>query len=221
MFLFLALTLFDQSAARLLESRFTGLSLSYSVMDAESGKPIAERWPSPETAVPMGSLVKAFLVHRIAPTTRFRCDPLHCWHPAGHGEMGLTEALANSCNSYFLQAARLLDPTVSPQAAIGLGDNGKLTPREMLSAYRALLRRPDAGALRSGMHMAASSGTGKLAQVDAWVKTGTARCSHLRKSSGDGFVLVADKRMLVLVRVHGTTGAEAARVAGEMWRAVH
>lgn len=63
-----------------------------------------------------------------------------------------------------------------------------------------------------------------LGRNAALAKTGTAACSHTPHGAADGFTVVlypaARPRLLLLVRVHGVTGAESTRVAGAMLRAL-
>jgi cell division protein FtsI/penicillin-binding protein 2 len=79
------------------------------------------------------------------------------------------------------------------------------------------------------MRQAALTGTGsavdgQLLHSRALVKTGTAKCTHHDGSPGDGFTValvpVEDPQFLLLVRVHGVPGAQAAFTAGEMLRDV-
>ena len=100
----------------------------------------------------------------------------------------------------------------------------------MARAYLELVRRRDQPGVReilAGMAQSAEEGTG--AQVDralpfpgALVKTGTASCTHAKRASGDGFTVVMapsdDPQVLLLVRVHGVPGAQAAKIAGQMLR---
>ena len=81
----------------------------------------------------------------------------------------------------------------------------------------------------SGMFNSAARGTGRgvnaaLGEGAALAKTGTAACSHVPRGAADGFTVVlypaAQPRMLLLVRVHGVTGAESAKVAGAMLRSL-
>jgi hypothetical protein len=73
------------------------------------------------------------------------------------------------------------------------------------------------------MALAAKSGTAKLAGADALMKTGTAPCTHADEAPGDGFALALfpgrDPAFVILVRVHGTTGANAASTAGRILKA--
>jgi stage II sporulation protein D len=122
---------------------------------------------APLEAVPVGSLVKPFVVHAWArahpgqtpPVAR--CDGARCWLPSGHGVLGLVRATAISCNAYFralagdmpedvlaesLRAAafRVPDP-LTPDGAIGLATPGGLVsaaPRDVLAAYVGLVREP-------------------------------------------------------------------------------
>jgi len=54
------------------------------------------------------------------------------------------------------------------------------------------------------------------------VKTGTAPCTHGDHAPGDGFTVAIlpahQPRILLMVRVHGVPGAQAAKVAGSMLR---
>ena len=172
-----------------------------------------------------------------------------CWRPGGHGEMNLTSAIAYSCNSYFrvltqdLHAADLSQTanrfgieTPDPQAAgmdlAGLGPRWKISPLRMARAYLEMFESRDNPAvvqILGGMERSAQKGTGAeldriLERGNALVKTGTASCTHARRAPGDGFALALapaeDPRILVLVRVHGVPGSQAARTAGLMLRRI-
>lgn len=102
----------------------------------------------------------------------------------------------------------------------------------MARAYVELIRRRDEPGVRmvlDGMAQSARQGTGAevdraLPYSDALAKTGTAPCTHARHAPGDGFTIVlapADQpQILLLVRVHGVPGAQAARTAGQMLRRI-
>jgi cell division protein FtsI/penicillin-binding protein 2 len=170
-----------------------------------------------------------------------------CWLPRGHGNVDLSSAIAYSCNSYFRaltasMTAADVAPTArrfgleppTPQTAgsalAGLGNRWLISPLSMARAYLELVRRRDQPGVReilAGMAQSAEEGTG--AQVDralpfpgALVKTGTASCTHAKRASGDGFTVVMapsdDPQILLLVRVHGVPGAQAAKIAGQMLR---
>ncbi len=68
------------------------------------------------------------------------------------------------------------------------------------------------------MKLAAESGTASAIGRNALAKTGTAPCVAKRKHVGDGFTIVLDSRMAMLVRVHGVPGAEAAKSAALLLR---
>lgn len=106
--------LFSQSAQAVLERDFPSPDLSYLLLDA-SGKVLAERWAT-QQAVSPGSLVKPFLALAYGeqhggrfPTVRCRGSRDRCWLPRGHGNLVLEEAIAQSCNAYFLELAAGLD----------------------------------------------------------------------------------------------------------------
>ena len=172
-----------------------------------------------------------------------------CWRPHGHGAVNLTSAIAYSCNSYFrMLTADLTAKDVLPTAnrfgldaprtglsgaeLAGLGSNWLISPLHLARAYLELVRErdePSVAQILEGMADSARHGTG--AEVDrvlpipnALVKTGTAACTHSPRAPGDGFTMTlvpADSpRILLLVRVHGVPGAEAARTAGQMLRRI-
>lgn len=168
-----------------------------------------------------------------------------CWRPRGHGKVDLTSAIAYSCNSYFRMLAADLsasdmaatathfgldvpDRETSGAELAGLGPQWKISPSRMARAYVELTRETQVGAVReiiSGMAESGQQGTG--AEVDralqtshALVKTGTAACTHSPRAPGDGFTIALfpadDPRILLMVRVHGVPGAQAAKTAGAM-----
>jgi cell division protein FtsI/penicillin-binding protein 2 len=138
-------------------------------------------------------------------------------------------------------------PGISGPALAGLGghaagnrslDNRALenqwliSPLKIARAYLELIRRRDEPGVRlilSGMEQSARQGTGAevdraLPRSDALAKTGTAPCTHPRHAPGDGFTVVlapaGQPKILLLVRVHGIPGAQAARTAGQMLRRI-
>jgi cell division protein FtsI/penicillin-binding protein 2 len=170
-----------------------------------------------------------------------------CWLPRGHGDVDLPSAIAYSCNSYFrMLTAKMNAADVSPTAIrfglepptpgtvgpalAGLGNRWQISPLSMAHAYLELVRRRDQPGVRqilAGMAQSAKQGTGAdldraLLFPDALVKTGTAQCTHSKRAPGDGFTIVLapsdDPRILLMVRVHGVPGAQAAKIAGQMLR---
>jgi cell division protein FtsI/penicillin-binding protein 2 len=245
-------SLFTQSAAQILHREFTGRDVSFIHIDVQTGAVLASRWDNADQPIPLGSLVKPFIALAYGEAHQFRY-PIHvcrgnaggCWLPNGHGKIGITAAIADSCNSYFRMltagmtsadiipaATRLgLDPPaqeLSGPDLIGVGNRWLISPLHMARAYLELDRRRDQSGARevvSGMAQSARQGTG--AEVDralkhsrALVKTGTAACTHRDHAPGDGFVVAlvpADQpELLLMVRVHGAPGAKAALIAGRM-----
>jgi hypothetical protein len=168
-----------------------------------------------------------------------------CWLPRGHGEVDLPTAIAYSCNSYFRAlTANMTAVDVSPTALrfgleppppetagpalAGLGNRWLISPLSMARAYLEFVRRRDQPGVRqilAGMAQSAEQGTGAevdraLPFPDALVKTGTAMCTHAKRAPGDGFTIAmspsGDPQILLLVRVHGVPGAQAAKTAGQM-----
>jgi cell division protein FtsI/penicillin-binding protein 2 len=168
-----------------------------------------------------------------------------CWRPGGHGAVNLSSAIAYSCNSYFrvlTQAMTAAD--ISPiatrfsieppsaetagSALAGFGNQWLISPQNMANAYLELARRrdqPGVSDILAGMAESAREGTGAevdraLALSAALVKTGTAPCTHSAHASGDGFAIAmtpADNpKILLMVRLHGSPGSQAAKIAGQM-----
>jgi cell division protein FtsI/penicillin-binding protein 2 len=239
---------FSQGAKALLEHNFTSPNLSYLLMDA-SGEVLAERWPSQRPVSP-GSLVKPFLAVAYGeqhggqfPTVRCMGTESRCWLPAGHGTLGLEEAIAQSCNAYFLELAAGVDrrratetfsryglagppAAAATESLVGVGSSWKESSLALARAYLQLEKEQRSviqGRIATGMLASAARGTARevdaaLGKDAALAKTGTAVCSHTPRGAADGFTVVlypaAQPRLLLLVRVHGVTGAESAKVAG-------
>lgn len=246
----------EQSTARLLGQRFPEQNISYLLLDARTGNLITARWENVSQPLPMGSLLKPFTALAYGEAHSFRYPQYvcrgqagGCWRPRGHGRIGITEAVAHSCNAYFRALAgqvpaedlsavlarygvNATDPTDSASAKIGVGDVWKVPPLEMAHAYLELASRssdPGAEDLAAGMLLSARLGTGSavdsaLGGNRARVKTGTAPCVHAHKLPGDGYAVVLypaeSPRFLLLVQVHGVSGSKAAVTAGRMMRVV-
>jgi cell division protein FtsI/penicillin-binding protein 2 len=172
-----------------------------------------------------------------------------CWLPRGHGDVDLTAAIAYSCNAYFrMLTENLTAADVSPTASrfelepprddatgtqlAGLGARWQISPLRMARAYLELVRRrkqPGVNQILVGMAQSARHGTGAEVHrafpvFDALAKTGTAACTHAQHAAGDGFTVAlvpADEpQILLMVRVHGVPGAQAAKTAGQMLRRI-
>jgi cell division protein FtsI/penicillin-binding protein 2 len=245
-------SLFAQSAAQLLQREFTDREVSYLLLDVQTGAVLASRWENADQPIPLGSLVKPFVALAYGEAHQFRypahlCrgDASGCWLPNGHGEIGITAAIADSCNSYFrMLTAGMTSADVIPSAQrigldrpapdlsgpdlIGVGNRWLISPMHMAHAYLELNRRRDQSGAReiiSGMAQSARQGTGadvdrSLKHSRALVKTGTAACTHQDRAPGDGFVVAMvpaeQPELLLMVRVHGVPGAKAALTAGRM-----
>ena len=245
-------SLFAQSAAETLNRDFPSRDISFFLLDVRTGRTLTSRWERLDSPIPLGSLVKPFTAlaygeqhdfHYPAHTCRGTASG--CWLPHGHGEIGLTSAIAYSCNSYFrMLTASLTSADVAPIAArfgiespdrdasgaalLGIGSGWQISPPRMARAYLELIRRREQPGVRevlAGMEQSAQYGTGAevdraLPFPDALVKTGTAPCTHSPRAPGDGFVMIltpADQpQILLMVRVHGVPGAQAAKTAGQM-----
>lgn len=208
-------------------------------LDVRTRQVIEQHWTGVETPVPVGSLVKPFLALAYAGDwPEFRCTGAHCWNRRGHGVLQFRQALAQSCNEYFLNLARSVDRDTlavvaqkfaipapdndSPEARIGLGDAWKISPLALARAYAELVDRssePRVREILDGLALAAQSGTARVIGRGRLAKTGTAECMATPKDAGDGFALVIDSgKTILLVHVHGTTGAAAAKIAARILR---
>jgi hypothetical protein len=218
--------------------------VNYVLLDTRTREILKQDWPDSDKPIPVGSLVKPFAALAAnGPFPEFICKGAvdRCWLAEGHGAVGFRQALAYSCNSYFLQLARRVDanplavvaakfgippPDVdTPEAKIGLGTNWRISPLALARAYCELTARaaePRVAEIIAGLRLAAESGTASAIGRDALAKTGTAPCIAKRQHKGDGFTIVlapADApRIAILVRVHGVPGAEAAKSAALLLR---
>lgn len=172
-----------------------------------------------------------------------------CWRPGGHGSVNLAAAIAYSCNSYFrMLTADLISDDVVPIVArfgldppdqgtsgmgfAGLGSRWRVSPVRLARAYLELLhqkRNPEVSQILEGMAESAREGTGAavnraLPFPGALVKTGTAACTHPPHAPGDGFTVALfpadDPKILLMVRVHGVPGAQAAEPVGHMLKLI-
>ncbi len=232
-----------QSAAVVLSRQFSDPDLNFIALD-DHGNVVAQRWPDADKTMGVGSLVKPFVAVTYGRThssfPKFHCaGKTTCWLPRGHGTLGMTDAVAFSCNSYFRQLAAaggpVLAQTVRDRFGVVLDDqgiSGKAVPFSLAHSYLELANSKAERAVApviDGMALSARRGTGKavgshLRNFSVLAKTGTAPCTHGHKAPGDGFALVmapADHpRIVLLVRVHGRPGATAADTAGRMLAAI-
>lgn len=236
-----AASLYEQSLAKLFLERFSDPRICHLFVKASSGEILGERWPDAARPVAPGSLVKVFTALAYGDTHGDRFPELlcggeasGCWLPRGHGKVGIVEAVAHSCNAYFRALASSVridnidavamrygvEPPPAGAAAdalVGIGSAWKITPASLARAYCRLLTDPRAADVVRGMALSAVSGTGSAVE-SGLVKTGTAPCIHRPRAPGDGFALVMfpapRPEYALLVRVHGTTGAQAAARIG-------
>lgn len=203
------------------------LALSFLRMDVESGAVTKRQWDD-EQSVAVGSLAKPFVALAFAQSHHFEYPHVQCkrcWLPRGHGDVGIEDAIAQSCNTYFdyLRQQVSADEMNAVARRFGLTSLDNARPEALLKAYIELSRRggePGVAPVLEGMRRSARSGTSKGLNLDALAKTGTAPCTHKPKSPGDGFVVVlypaVKPRTALLVRLHSRPGSHAAREAARL-----
>jgi len=228
--------------------------VDYLVVDVRTREVLRQEWADPGVPIPVGSLVKPFTALAYGGDfPEFVCKGAAggCWLAHGHGRLKFRDALAHSCNAYFLNLARGVDPetlavvaskfgipapsTDSAEVRIGLGKDWKIPPLALARAYAELAERasePHVGEILAGLREAVHSGTARAIGAGSMdlapavlAKTGTAPCVAERSHAGDGFTVVLDPadapRTVLLVRVHGVPGAEAAKTAAGILRSLH
>jgi len=227
-------TLYTQS----LQASLATSRLELLVHDLRQSKTLASTFH--DTPIPIGSLLKPFLALAYLATPHPAIHPIchghadQCW--TAHGALTLPQALAQSCNAYFLALARALNPdritlptppppNPTPEDLIGLTPRWLLTPETLVNAYAQLLASPTTPPqILDGMAASARTGTAsRIGQHPGGVlaKTGTAPCiptpTQPCKASGDGLVVAAvpaqSPTLLLLVRRRATTGALTAAAA--------
>jgi cell division protein FtsI/penicillin-binding protein 2 len=230
--------------ALVLAAALSDVDANYIIVDVRTRQVVKQDWPDADKPIPVGSLVKPFTSLAVSgPFPELVCNGTidRCWLAKGHGKLGFQDALAHSCNAYFLQLARNIDahslavvaakfgippPAAdTPEARIGLGRDWQISPLALTRAYCELTSRsaePRVAEILAGLKLASESGTASAIGRGVLAKTGTAPCIAKRKHKGDGFTIVLEPadapRVAILVRVHGVPGAEAAKSAAAILR---
>jgi stage II sporulation protein D len=233
-------------------------SLAYRIVDLSSGRAVAAaredvlRTPVlPGSILKIATLIAALESGTIAPSTRIPCPRrlevdghrLDCSHPDLGRPLGPAEALAHSCNGYFVDVARRLRresldralvelglPPSSPSASVAssaLGLDGlRVAPEQLLSAFVRLAtsnpgRLPASvrSVVLEGLRGAAEFGTAAAFHdrgVSALAKTGTA---PMPGGGYEGLVVAvtpADRpRRAIVALAPGAAGMDAARLAAD------
>ena len=199
----LASSLYEQAVSRILAMRFP--ATEYVLIELAHDRVVTSNSLDEHQPIPVGSLVKPLLAASLGADRTITCEPGRCWLPRGHGRVGIVDAIAFSCNEWFA----------------GKGLDEKMTPIKLARGYE---RVTEIAAVREGMRKAAEVGTARKLGMKALAKTGTAKCSHAKRGPGDGLVVAMwpeeQPKYLLMVRVHGTTGAVAAETAGSLLRVV-
>ncbi len=218
--------------------------VDYLIVDVRTREVLERHWTDAETPIPVGSLVKPFTALAYGGEfPEFVCKGAAsgCWSTRGHGRLRFPEAMAQSCNAYFLNLARGVNADTlavvaakfgipgpdadTAEARIGLGTAWKISPLALARAYGELASRagePRVREILDGLRLAAESGTARAIGRGRMAKTGTAPCVAETRDAGDGFTMVLEPadspRRALLVRVHGAPGAEAAKSAARILR---
>jgi cell division protein FtsI/penicillin-binding protein 2 len=244
-FLAMAAAVRDESVGRVAE-RELPTGTEYILLRTSDESAIASRWNDLRTAAPLGSLVKPFLALAYGAAHRFsypEMECLGCWLARGHGRIGITTALAQSCNSYFLQLSRLtaveevervaqkyglpMPGSAAAESLIGRFGNWRARPANTAMAYSELGHRraePGVSMVFDAMRRCAQTGTAARSGAKVAAKTGTAPCVHSPTMPGDGLMVALFPEdapaFVLLARAHGVPGAECARRVGPFLRAV-
>jgi cell division protein FtsI/penicillin-binding protein 2 len=228
----------DTLYAQSLQATLATSHLELLVYDIAQSQTLASTFLS--APIPVGSLLKPFLalayLNTPHPAVKTICHGHadQCW--TAHGALTLPQAIAQSCNAYFLALARTLQPSEitlpaapppnpAPEDLIGLTPRWLLTPETLVRAYAQLLASPTTPAqILTGMSASALTGTAsRIGRHPGGVlaKTGTAPCipapNQPCRVSSDGLVLAAvpakSPTVLLLARRRATTGALTAAAA--------
>jgi hypothetical protein len=185
----------------------------------------------------VGSIQKPFVLRAwsmshpdMAPPTITCSAESGCWRPSGHGDMGLMDALANSCNAYFMGLAGQtpLDAlngvfadagfqgrVTGAESAIGLDPLGpRIRPSSLFKAYSKLVglpweREDMRQMLIHGLRQAAASGTARLGRQGYMAKTGTVQGGSPDTTIGLAIAMDGSGNG-VFARQLGATGREVA-----------
>ena len=235
-------TLYSQSLQTALTAQ--NPNLEFLLLDLRTHETLANTFAA--RPIPVGSLLKPFIALGYAsahadsfPTIVCHGHPDRCWKPAGHGAITLKEAIAQSCNAYFLSLAANLTPAGvasipylpappndAPETLIGLNPAWQIAPSTLAEAYASLLAAPSPtqAAILAGMRGSATHGTSvRIGHHPGGVlaKTGTAPCIDAHcLATGDGLVVAAFPAnlptLLLLVRKRATNGATTAASASRI-----
>ncbi len=165
-------TLYSQSLQTALTRQ--NPNTEFLLYDLPSQTTLANTFPDPTRPIPPGSLVKPFLAlayathHPTLPTITCHGHSDLCWSATGHGPLTLPQAIAQSCNAYFLALAKILiagcpihrascdewglstripnlpppPPNPTPETLIGLTPAWLISPDDLVHAYATLLASP-------------------------------------------------------------------------------
>lgn len=217
-------SLYGLSLNGVLERQFPDARISYLLLDPRCGSVLSARWEGFDQPSPLGSLVKPFTALAYGELHGYQYFEYECkgelngcWLPAGHGRVGIVEAIGYSCNAYFRALADGVPAQVvsmvarrygltpvdesrapaAPATLIGVGGGWRVPPLNMALAYCELMRRagePGNALILRGLFMSARVGTGRgcsvrLPAASVYAKTGTGPCIHKMRAMGDGYAI--------------------------------
>src|SRR5262245_29377330 len=197
-------------------ARSSASKTAYLLLDATTRELLASRWDDPDRPLAVGSLIKPFTALAYAqghaftyPTFTCRGAADACWLPAGHGPVGIVDAVAGSCNAYFQRLAQEVSPdafvatlasfgmharssAATVSAMVGLGNELMLAPSAVARGYAELTARasqPGVSHVVGGMMASARTGTGRAvgAALGA-ARTGSARAVDIASTTAEALV---------------------------------
>lgn len=212
----------QQLSQQALNKAFAGTDTAAIVLDASSGRSTAtfghvDHASSPGSTLKPFILAAALLSGIVSPHTRIACigtmrigqHNLACSHPRANTVLDAQQALANSCNTYFVTVARQMQTadlirslrgfgiapneipaTPDDRALLALGLSGvDVSPRQLALAYRKLAlslasNSGTANTVREGMLQSVSTGMAHAAGTDGVTLGGKTGSAHDATGAG-------------------------------------
>lgn len=211
------------------DDAFGGRTGAFIAIDVDTGRRIAHYDTEDflKRRFPIGSVTKLFTAIAglesgalsadrkvFCPPTKPTADPLRsCWNHDGHGDTGLIDALAYSCNYYFIQTAGYVDyadfRSALKRFGLGGGDPETVKAKARLEEMAGLGTRPTASPVELAAATAALYNGGRLFNKITDKSGGTALKAKLK----DETIRVIQKGMKASAE-YGTSRHAAANLKG-------